>query len=307
VVYVVNFDNNNGFAIISARRNIEPVLALIDKGSYSSDIEQNMNFQYALEYLIHYASYANKANREAPHPSINAVYVDTIFPHPKTEPIVKVAWNQHWPEGMFCPNKIAGCGPIAAAQILSALHLPNSMSYTYPEHDLSSENIDWTKLNKHVKSYGSEIFCTTGVNCSMDVVSHNTIGRIIREIGHRAKAIYSSEETSTGYYTIASIIESLTGKKPISEGNNPRSLIRYWAEGVVTDPNKPAQLVPSTLGTMSHYIHYNWGWGGNCNGYFLIDIFNPENAYEFDYSNGNYSPVDDLSYNLLYKTYSTWR
>ena len=37
LMYIVNYDDGNGFAIISARRIAEPVLAVIDNGSYIPD------------------------------------------------------------------------------------------------------------------------------------------------------------------------------------------------------------------------------------------------------------------------------
>jgi hypothetical protein len=38
----------------------------------------------------------------------------------------------------------------------------------------------------------------------------------------------------------------------------------------------------STTEYMSYYIHHNWGWGGNCNGYFLDGIFDTSEGYKYD-------------------------
>ena len=34
--------------------------------------------------------------------------------------------------------------------------------------------------------------------------------------------------------------------------------------------------------TYYHYNHINWGYDGYCNGYFLADIFNMSNAFQYD-------------------------
>lgn len=36
----------------------------------------------------------------------------------------------------------------------------------------------------------------------------------------------------------------------------------------------------------SKFLHINWGWNGECNGYFNGEVFNPSNAYitERDYT-----------------------
>lgn len=51
------------------------------------------------------------------------------------------------------------------------------------------------------------------------------------------------------------------------------------------------------------YLHYNWGWGGMDNGYFLSTIFNPSKGYKYDnpgdgYSNVNY---DQLRWFIILK------
>lgn len=48
---------------------------------------------------------------------------------------------------------------------------------------------------------------------------------------------------------------------------------------------------------VSKYIHYNWGWGGSCNGYFKEGIFNPTMGSQYD-QHGNPS----ASYNDTYIT-----
>lgn len=31
-----------------------------------------------------------------------------------------------------------------------------------------------------------------------------------------------------------------------------------------------------------YYVHNNWGWGGECNGYFVQDCFDTSKGYSFD-------------------------
>jgi hypothetical protein len=33
-----------------------------------------------------------------------------------------------------------------------------------------------------------------------------------------------------------------------------------------------------------HSFHINWGWDGNCNGYFNFGVFDVESANTYDYS-----------------------
>lgn len=45
-------------------------------------------------------------------------------------------------------------------------------------------------------------------------------------------------------------------------------------------------LLSTTYGSVvtKEYYHLNWGWGGDCDGYFSNLLFNPNQAYSYDYS-----------------------
>lgn len=53
------------------------------------------------------------------------------------------------------------------------------------------------------------------------------------------------------------------------------------------------------------YVHFNWGWGGNCNSYFLINILNPNNGFIYD-NNSMKSTSNDFSFkqNFRYALFS---
>ena len=50
----------------------------------------------------------------------------------------------------------------------------------------------------------------------------------------------------------------------------------------------------------SEYYHMNWGWNGNCNGYFSPGVFATNKAVEYDNPNSPYSNTtnQDYKYNV---------
>lgn len=46
-------------------------------------------------------------------------------------------------------------------------------------------------------------------------------------------------------------------------------------------------VLTSSSSSTSQYIHYNWGMSGNCNGYFLRDVYATADAYRYDNTSGN--------------------
>lgn len=235
LLYAVDFDDSEGFAIISAYKSITPVLAVIEQGSFASEeTTSNSGFQYALEKAINYASDTKNANMlpELPKPLIPTKwyeYSDTIFPRRKINPRIKINLNQKWPENQLCPNLLAGCAPIAAFQIMAGLRQPLHLEYTYPGHTLEYEAIDWNNLNKHTFSLDTKFPTQLEINnhlnnCGLNESEHLVLSRIAREIGHRANADYSSPMiTSTGY-EIIDALERTIGKSKSKSGSDANTL-----------------------------------------------------------------------------------
>ena len=47
----------------------------------------------------------------------------------------------------------------------------------------------------------------------------------------------------------------------------------------------------------TEYLHYNWGWDGNCNGFFVAGIFNPNSGSNYD-NNKNWFYRNTSDYNF---------
>lgn len=114
--------------------------------------------------------------------------------------MIKVRWEQDKsPYNLYCPiingkRTVAGCGPIAVAQVMTHYQHPQSFVW---DADGTSANIalDWTEINKHV---------TSGVGVYPEVctandanATHNVIGKLVRQIGKKMKASYAIGGTTT--------------------------------------------------------------------------------------------------------------
>lgn len=335
VIYAVDYQNNGGFALISANKIVEPVLAVVENGSFEDfENSSNASYQYVLNQAIAY-SRPNPIGNNGDGP-LKPIPIprDTVITETRHYPLVSVAWNQKWPEGMYCPNYIAGCGPIAVAHLCSAYELPQKIAYSYEGRDNDGELIDWKMIKKHKKSEGSSVLANDAnysndhivthlENCNLSLIGHRTIGRFVRQIGELSKANYRTSGTSTYLSELKSSINFLTGKDPISYSysaselfnslkENPKRLALMTGAGLTADGSEIAghawiadgiwqvkmvisELMPAPNGSVdstptliqktytTDYIHYNWGWGGNCNGYFLTKILDPNRGSSYDY------------------------
>lgn len=345
LLYVVQYDDNRGFALISAPQNVDPIMAVIDDGCFDSpETSENEAFMNALELTKGYIV-AKAASPYGfidpikppirPIDPIPAYRVDSITPRPKVVHM-KTKWSQGSYESAYCPNKVAGCGPVALAQILAFYETPSSMTYTFTDRDKNSETLDWTKIKTHLRSDLDDIMHS--YLCSATDEVHKTVGRIIRQIGHLANATYEKDGGTsiniqgalnvltkyfpnkspriTKYGSGSSLFDGLLSTAPkrvaYIRGTDKRDGVDYghawvadgtWRVGTlyrVYDYNSETKTYDYSYsyGKQSCYIHYNWGLYGNCDGFFLTDIFAMGEGYEYDTPYGNSS-----NWNFKYELY----
>ena len=315
LLYIVDYTDNNGFAIISAALTGEPVLAYTDKGSYDEKSD-NPGLSLYIEQAKAYAAGKIPITDSigeiglTPDPSRPISVIETIYPR------ISVEWGQRYPEGIFCPNGISGCVQTANAQIFSFLEKPSSLSLTYPEKDIDIISIDWSNLKKHSKSSSYKLNSTHYLICEASKENHNNLARLCRELGHRAEAIYTNNSTSshpspgmiqqltncsvselknlTDYPELFSYLEKSNSVACI-QGRNPETGAGHvWlcdgAQQIVT-----TQRVPDCYGSYetitktTTYFHFNWGLNGDGNGYFFAGVFDP--------AKGNKEPISRTNYN----------
>lgn len=352
LLYALDIEDDGGFVLVAAHKGVEPIMAIIDSGSYSdSQNQDNEAYQETLNLIKNYVSMQAAAGTYSviPYPDPNKPlppifkvyeYYDSIKINRVHEPIVEVAWAQGWPENIYAPNGVAGCTPVAIAQTLATMEKPNYITYTFPEKDIDTEALDWKEIKKHKRS--SEFFGCVGCSATQSV--HKTIGRFIREIGHLANANYGYDKFNNPTTTVVTsmyvegIIDKYAGLKPYSKQGSLRSLfsnidynggmaiLRYTtlngndghafvADGsknieysiiryYLDDPDSDVYRSEYIKHDKTNLIHYNWGWGGSCNGWFNLDAVQPDNASEYDYPNEfNYSGYEFDKATILFWYY----
>lgn len=194
-MYIYNFDDNKGFAIISANKATEPLIAIADSGNISS-IEDIDNpglamFIRAAENYISTSVCSNDSNltdtmylenNTRKNVGIRSVH-DTIVSS-SISPKLSVKWEQGSVEGSYCPNGTAGCTTIAIFQAMSYFYYPTSINFTFSDRIVDSYSlnfVNWENIKRHQSA--------PCYNCSED--RHKIIGHICREIGERCCCVYN--------------------------------------------------------------------------------------------------------------------
>lgn len=303
LIYIVNFNDDKGFAIVNALKVGQPLIGISDKGNYNlSDPNANPP---GLEMFINDCQEisSNVVKRTSlPFDSLRDPYewedlvveVDTLE-NSFMEPKVKAIWYQHGYFGQYCPNGLVGCGPLAIGAALTVFKPFNSITLTFPNAPKSVTSLDWDGM-----------IGLGGLNPSIvNAETAEMAALYLRQIGHIAIAQYYSDGTATTGSTLYSATKYLCNGTNLdvaefSDGFKYPVIQRYLIKkGVVIMWSSPANgfghawlvdgykycSVRTTNYSISasgvktilnqhtvndYYMHINWGWGGKSNGYFNI-------------------------------------
>ena len=331
LLYVFNCENNQGFVIVSANRNKEGLIAVTEHGNYDPTKKtDNEGFNMYMDWVKKYLSRPStmKGTRSSSDYNYTKIEMDTLD-YTYIAPMIQVKWGQHGISGTYCSNETAGCGPVAIAQIMSHFQKPSSMIYSFPDHDVSAEYLNWFYILMHSSSTEHPAICN--VLTSLD----NHIGRIIREIGQRADAEYLNNGTSTSAQGLIDALEyfgySTSGRREFHQlieflpeledgklilmwgydNNNHghvwvidggRQLKTLYTGYGSNDNTNWVQLWTSTIAVP--FYHINWGFDGNYNGFFLAGFFDAADADSYDeepiYYYGNYNYDTSLGYTIVH-------
>lgn len=336
LLYLINFDDNNGFAVLAADDRIsEVVLALTERGSISpsdfdfssldiSAIRQEIpNFNlYNSEDDDYYIGAREEMDIETMSGIIwgfaqgetggggggsgimNTGWEDYV----SVAPMLETAWHQHSPfndrvHSVLNGPTPAGCVAVALGQIMAYNEYPSISDY-FNNTDITWDDIK-TVCPKDDRGNSGTYKGQTGA------------GYLMALVGSLCNMLYTTEwafatpEAARGclaylgynnvnkknYYDLTSITEMLDNGKPVFIGALPSWHNTEGHAWVIDGYRKQRRTVNGSYEYRT-YLHCNWGWNGNCNGYFLSNMFETSHAESYDYTSGNNM---DTSYNFWFR------
>ena len=221
LMYVVNYADDMGFALVSASRNAPALMAVTVAGQFDPDVPSenpgfNMYMDEITEYLIDCQSPASPAGSSIP----PGGFPITPMPQKKVERDttwranvsnrVKVYWGQEYPEGIKCSNGSAGCANTAAAMMMTYFGFPTSIKLTSDSAPVKGMemSLDLDKLRRHNAMVGEKrVLDETG--CEF-FETHYELMHLCRELGHRSQSIYQKNgQTSTQTIRTLNTLQSL--------------------------------------------------------------------------------------------------
>lgn len=337
LMYVFNYDDGNGFAIVSANKNTEPLICVTEAGTYNSDlVKENPGFGLYMDMAKNYVEATSGSPSSPTGPGtfedVKRVKDTTKVVH--ILPKLETQWGQTNDEGKYASNGMSGCSNTAMAQIMSYFAYPSSIALTYSGATKSTQSLNWSDMKRHKirHSHGT---------CNATNNAHEAISQLHRQLGEMNKSEYRSDVTWTeaydvidsfnelGYnasswksYNETNVINALQNGKLIFMGgscevtNEETGALEttghHWvADGYayyhvhVMEYTKPVGsstwVLSEDFGYMHYkYLHMNWGWNGNSNGYFSLGVFDAARG-KFDNQGTNFNNNQPYNfYNINY-------
>lgn len=331
--YVVNFENDNGFVIASSDKREIPVFAYVEEGTYEDidsipdgqrpQVEENngyLSFMCNLQELV-------INNRTLSHKDPNnydlLIYDGNIIGGdmppinpPETinevqQPLLLTVWGQR-DYNDYCNGYPTGCVITAVSQICSYLQKPNHVAWA--QNGIGNQcSIDWQRINEECMNYCGNVL-------SFDL--HDQIANLMRFWGLAFHAEYSEKgtgadsedaiETLCDYGFNVSPLKDFDATDVINELRKGNRIIymkgseRYYHTFFVIRQyvGGHAWVVDGYIhqecrGRKTDYLHCNWGWKGDKNGYFLAGVFDTDSpAFDDSYVTRG----ENYKYNLKYST-----
>ena len=300
-VYVINLGNDQGFVIVSAEDGADDVvLGYCDHGSFDYD-----DCPIQLKDLL--GSYSASVDTLRSHPVMAAPrrvvtawpsYIGSIV----VGPLLTTTWNQSWPYNMYCPKGCpTGCYPTALAQVMNYWKWPKKT--VGDDEYFSNQTYDWDNMLDDYWGYNN--------------VQAEAVAKLMADIGKAFGTAYAPEGSPT-YFESQALVKFFGYEPDIkqvrgliasdlmgsmkSELNEHRPVLYCGAPGYEST-DIPHALVCDGY-TDRDYFHFNYGWGGSCDGFYKNALVNryAYNAYIFTGVrpyNAEYKVIDGIKYGLL--------
>ena len=315
--YTINF-KGGGFVIVSADDNVNPILGWSDTDSLPANTD-NENLKYWLEKYNQqiYYSINQQINNSTNQLKWNNILQNTFIEKSKNSvtPFLTTKWDQGQYYNTSCPidskgpdgHVVTGCVATALAQIMKYNNCPahGTGSYTYTAYPYGSLSADFGNTTYNWSNMSKQLF-----------FKNNDVANLIYQCGVAVSMSYSATASSSydsnalralkKYfgYTSASLISksnysSDTAWENVIKANLELSLPVYYS-GIDASLNSGHAFVCD--GYNGDYFHFNWGWSGQYNSFFLLSAMNP-NGYKFTTNEEaiiNIIPQYTLTGKLLY-------
>lgn len=287
-VYVINLGNDQGFVIVSGEDGADSeVLGYCDHGSFNyadapvQFLDLLNNYSEGIDSLRkNPAMAAYKSMRSPARASSVSDYYSSYLGDIVVGPLLKTKWNQTSPYNTLIANQhYTGCVPTAVAQVMNY--------WKWPKQSKGQILVDHTSAGEEV--YEDFPVHTYDWDNMLDEYEHgasweqiNAVAQLMADLGKAMGTKYGQPNGSPTPWQPYALIENF-GYEPGIEnvyGNTASDVMAMLTEEL--NNSRPVLYAGHPEGegdghamvcdgySKNYYFHFNYGWGGNSDGYYRL-------------------------------------
>lgn len=300
--YVFNVESG-GFIVLSGDDETVPVLGYSDKGRFHED---NMpeGLQWLLRTYDEQIKHIRESSRQPTIPPSHLPSSTAMTVRHNIEPLLTTLWNQGYPYNLLCPQYYnqdgslgdrcaTGCVATAIAQVMAYYKYPEATIHTIPGY---VQHFDTNQGDKSVQLRNIPANSVIDWENMLDIYGeHDTdqqqqaVAQLMYWVGLGCKMGYGPS-SAAGFPEGVNALKRYFG---YDDGTHIESrsnhTIRSWDELLYKEleTGHPIAFAGTNSGGAHAFVldgydveglfHVNWGWGGMDNGYFRIDVLDPDN------------------------------
>ena len=287
-VYVFDKGEGNGYLIVGGDDMSAPLLGYSDKGCFDEG-SLPPSLKWWIGEYIRRIGYARDNGVGMYGKAVTRTDMSPVAP------LVKTEWNQDAPyngqtpevDGKHC---VTGCVATAMAQVMKHWNYPETGSgvgeatVTHKNGSiqtvrmlLNEEKFDWANMLDTYDAGATE-------------TEKSAVAYLMKACGYAVRMSYTSGESGAAtLYVAESLAKNFGYNANVQYCQRDYYLAEEWAEMVYEELAAGRPVVYGGQGSSGGhcfvcdgyggdgYFHFNWGWGGSSDGYFLLDALNPGN------------------------------
>lgn len=308
--YVFN-NPNGGWAIIAADDRVNPVIGYSYEGRFTID-DMPENLQWWMDGVSGTIDEVRRSGAEAS-ASVRAAWESLLSgATPVTNGYKKyietALWRQTEPYNDLCPivngetkRSVAGCVATSMAIIMHSNRWPahgkgvigGYTTYSYetyiPAYSIEEHNYNWDIM--------SDENVTAGKTKQWTAIQKEQVAQLIHDCGVAVQTDYTSEGSSSYSGLLLKAIQKNMrySDKAVMVSRSSYKLDKWFAlikneidhgrvvyYGAICDAGGHAFVCDGyESDSISPRLRINWGWGGDCNGYYTLDLTVSKYGYKF--------------------------
>ena len=282
--YVFNATDSRGFVIVSGDDCVGDnlVLGYTLQGSFSEDNVPD-NMKWWLDEMASQISELSSRGARA-----------TMVPlHQDIAPMVTAKWNQNVPYNAFCPETdgkqcLTGCMATALAQVMYYHRWPQEpIAYALPAYTMKTGRVidglpvttfDWDNMVDDYK------------NTTTTEEQQTAVATLMRYCGQSVQMDYTPTLSLGAYYDTDLLVNCFGYDPGVYWARYGNYSVSSWDELLYNELREGRPLIyAGTSSAGGHafvldgyevqngegYYSVNWGWGGDENGFYKINLLSP--------------------------------